>query len=233
MADVDLKKLGINFDYLNSLPRGGLGREWSAPWRIACQVLFVNGFNASAIEKMLKGPRAPTIYQWANEGDWLTERDKFIRETATKALEASQETAVDVNQRHIKALMVMQNAGMVAIAKNHVSAKSLEGTIQSVISAMRAERDILGLGGGTPNPTIINDNRVQSVVASFGDVPIDKLDEYFILQRQRLEIDNRINQIVGSESDTIIDGDTTKVEEQYDISQEPTSDEVEQQPEQG
>jgi len=189
---IDYKQLGIDFDYLKGLPLGGGGREWPAPWAVAAKILFVNGFSARDIEDILQGPKRITIYSWIDKYKWQEERDKYMQELAEKALVASQETQVEVNQRHLKSLIAMQNAAILPILNRQVQPKSLEGTMTAAISAMRMERDILGLAGGTPETTILQDNRVQTVLTSLDGIPTDKLEEFFALQQKKMELDGEI-----------------------------------------
>jgi hypothetical protein len=204
----ELKKLGVDVDYLRSLPRGRPGVEWPVAWKMGCKILFIAGFNPVNIEQMLQGPNRQTIYTWADAGDWITERDKFIADTTKKALDKAQDSVADINARHIKALQTAQNAGMLAIVGNKVQAKSLEGTISAVIQAIKAERDISQIGGGNGNQTII-DQRIQVVQTTLDQVPPERIAEFLDLQRKRMELDDEINAFSSGESVKMIDTPAT------------------------
>lgn len=197
----ELKHFGIDYDMLESVGRGRPGQPWSPLWRTACEALFVAGVTPDLIERKLKGPQRAAIYEWASVGGWLAKRDEHQRKIAEKALENSMEGAVETTSRHIKALRAMQNAGMLEILKKRVVGKSLEGTTTAIISAIRAERSILGLDGGeegqTPTTTII-DQRIQTITADLDKIPNDQRAEFFELSRQRLELDDKMRKFASS-----------------------------------
>lgn len=222
----ELKKLGVDVAYLQNLPRGRAGVEWPPAWKMACKMIFVAGYNPANIEEMLDGPNRQTIYEWAQRDEWAKEREDFIAKTETKIKEKMSETLADVNSRHLRALQTMQNAGMLAIVEKKVTAKTLEGTISAVISAIRAERDVSKMTGGNSNTTINNDNRIQSIVLSMDDIPPDKIDEFLELNRKKIELEDQMNSLTkatikelpAGESDTI---DETNSFIEDDIDDEP------------
>jgi hypothetical protein len=188
-----LAQLGIDLSQLHSFPRGGHGKEWPVPWRVACEVLFVNGLTPGEIQRQLDGPDRRTIYEWSEAGGWLAKRDAHIRDVAKKALAQSAESQVAIVERHLKALRTIQNAAMISVVKKKVEGKTLEGVMQAVVSAIRMERTVLGLNDGPE--VVVADNRVQAFVMQLDSVPPEQREAYFAAMRQKFEIEERLNQL--------------------------------------
>lgn len=203
MADV---KTIVDFDALQQMPR--MGGEWPPIWRAACQVLFINGFSPKQISTELKqidGPSDGAISSWANDEDWYRERDEYTREVVRKSLDKTQSDAVDAVSRHLKELRLAQARLTQEIAGKAVTSKSLEGAVSALVTAIKAERQVLGINRESGDVTI-QDNRVQTIVTSLTNVPAERRDEYFAAMRAKFEAEKAITQIASGE----VEGKTTR-----------------------
>lgn len=204
------KSLGVDTDYLKQLPRGSAGVNWAPAWKSAIHTLYIAGIPPLMIVKELPdGPSKDSIYIWARDGKWDDERNEFQRKVTEKALAQVEETEVQVNARHLKALKAAEYSALSAIAQRSVQAKTLEGTISSLVMAIKAERQVRGMQD-TPEVEV---NNTQFNLTSLGvdldmldRLPPDQREKALELQRQRIEIQAQINAL--SAGGQIVEGHT-------------------------
>ncbi len=216
METNDLAKFGIDLGALNLVEKGGVGgRAWPPLWKAAVEALFVNGFSPDAINAALKtNIDRSSIYDWANAGQWWQRREEFQHRVTQKALALTEESAVDVTTRQIKGLRAFQSTLLRGITAtgNPPSIKTLEGATAAYVTAVKAERQIRGLGGAA-------DVTVETKNGNNGgdvfDIDLDALDKLPEAARERaLEIYRRKMEL-EEELHALTTGDATVIEGEY------------------
>mgnify|MGYP000886317296 CR=1 FL=1 len=211
MNATDLAKFGIDLDALSALPKGGPGMAWPPGWKAAIETLYVNGFTPDGIRKALDiTVSTESIYDWVKAGNWAQKREEWQKRIAAGALAKAEESQIETTSRHVKGLRAFQASLLKGLttANGQIppGIKTLEGATAAYVTAVKAERQIKGMGGAAD---VTVETKGGGDTLNFDLDALDKLppearERAFELYRRKLELEEELNALATGE--TLIEG---------------------------
>lgn len=197
---------GISQERLEELRRENEAKPRYAPYSIAthdaARDLWLSGWTDERIAEALGIGRRETVTEWARKENWLELQRELRRRATEKFIDSAAQKVAEQNAEYLQQVDAVLARLYRELASNaDLAAKSVEGAARAVFEGITLRRRIQGLDQPeqvTINAHVSKVDEFQKLLERVKGQP-DQLRRLMELQRQRIELEAEMRNLVDSE----------------------------------